>query len=76
MNLAEFERRITDAAEDLQHCAQKIKENDAFEVESWLIQTYKDLVGCKQYATEWANKQEAEIAKVEMARGYEIVGKS
>ena len=75
MKLAEFERRITDAAEDLQKCAQKIKEDNAFEVEGWLIQTYKDLLGCKQFATEWANKQEAEIAKVEMARGYDIVGK-
>ena len=74
MNLAEFERRITDAAEDLQKCAQKIKEDNAFEVEGWLIQTYKDLLGCKQFATEWANQQEAEIAKVEESRGYEIVG--
>lgn len=73
MKLAEFERHITDAAEALQQCAQKIKEDDAFEVESFLIQALKDLQGCKEFSTEWADKAEEELAKVEEAKGYDVV---
>lgn len=73
MKLAEFERRITDAAEALLLCAQKIKENDAFEVESFLIQAQKDLQGCNRFASDWADEVEAEIAKREEAKGYEVV---
>ena len=71
MQLAEFERRITDAAESLQHCAAEIKNDDAFEVESWLIQVFRDLEGCRSFASEWADEQEAEIAKAEENKPYE-----
>ena len=74
MNLAEFERRITDAAEALSQCAQKIKEDDAFESESHLLQAFKDLQGCRQFASNWADEQEREIAKAEESKGYDIVG--
>lgn len=73
MKLAEFERRITDAAEALSICAQEIKENDSFAVETSLLQAFKDLEGCKDFAARWADEQEAEIAKAEEARGYEVV---
>lgn len=73
MNLAEFERRITDAAETLQICAQKIKENDAFEVESFLLQALKDLQGCRNFVSDWADEQEREIGRTEEAKGYEVV---
>ena len=74
MKLAEFERRITDAAEALSQCAQKVKENDAFAVETFLLQALKDLEGCRQFSSEWADEQEREIAKLEESKGYEIVG--
>lgn len=73
MRLAEFERRITDAAEALNLCALSIKEDEAFDVERHLLQTLDDLEGCWQFATEWADEQEAEIAKAEEARGYEVI---
>ena len=75
MKLAEFERHITDAAEALAICAQEIKDNDSFAVETSLAQALKDLRGCSEFAKKWADEQEAEIAKVEDARGYEVVGK-
>lgn len=73
VTLAEFERRITDAAEALSICSQEIKENDSFAVETSLLQAFKDLEGCKDFAARWADEQEAEIAKAEEARGYEVV---
>ena len=73
MKLAEFERSITDAAEALSQCAQCIKEDDAFESESHLLQALKDLQGCRQFASDWADDQEREIAKAEESKGYEIV---
>lgn len=73
MNLAEFERRVTDASEALSQCAQEIKENNAFEVESFMMQAFKDLQGCRQFASDWADEQEREIAKAEESKGYEIV---
>ena len=73
MELAEFERRITDAAESLSHCAQEIKNDNAFEVEEWLRQAYKDLRDTSEFAKKWADEQEAEIAKAEEARGYEVI---
>ena len=62
MQLAEFEKRITDAAESLQLCAQYIKRNDAFEVECFLKQAQKDLTGCITFANDWADAQEEGIA--------------
>ena len=73
MNLAEFERRVTDAAEALSQCAQCIKEDDAFESESHLLQVFQDLQGCRQFVSNWADEQEREIAKAEESKGYEIV---
>ena len=73
MELAEFERRITDAAESLSHCAQEIKNDNAFEVEEWLHQAYKDLRDTREFAKKWADEQEAELAKAEEARGYEVL---
>lgn len=73
MQLAEFERRIIDAAEALQLCAQEIKENNAFEVENSLWQAFRDLEGCRAFVDKWADEQEAEIAKAEEAKGYEVV---
>ena len=73
MKLAEFERRITDAAEDLLRCAREIKNDNAFEVEEWLRQAYKDLRDTSEFAKKWADQQEAEIAKAEEARGYEVL---
>ena len=73
MQLEEFERHVTDAADSLLNCAQAIKENDAFEVEEWLRQAYKDLQGTSEFAKKWADEQESEIAKAEEAKGYEIV---
>lgn len=73
MTIDEFERRITDAAEALSQCAQKIKEDDAFESESHLLQAFQDLQGCRQFASDWADEQEREIAKAEESRGYEIL---
>jgi hypothetical protein len=75
MTLAEFERRITDAAEALSMCAQEIKKNDSFAVEASLSQVLKDLSGCTAFARKWADEQEAEIAKVEESREYEILKK-
>ena len=73
MKLAEFERRITDASEALFLCSQKIKEDDAFESESHLLQAFLDLQGCKEFASDWADEQEREIGKAEEVKGYEIV---
>ena len=73
MKLAEFERRITDAAEALSQCAQCIKEDDSFKAEGRLLQAIDDLQGCKKFASDWADEQEREIAKVEESKGYEIV---
>ena len=74
MRLAEFEKHITDAAEALNHCAQDIKRDNAFEVEYWLQTALSDLEGCREFATEWANEQEAKIAAEEEGRAYEIIG--
>ena len=73
MKLAEFERRITDAAEALQICAQKIKEDDSFQVESSLNHALDDLQGCKKFASDWAGEQEKEIAKAEESKGYDVL---
>lgn len=73
MQLAEFERRVTDAAEALRNCAEEIKNNDAFEVEQWLHQAFKELKDTREFASRWADEQEAEIAKAEEARGYEVI---
>ena len=73
MNLAEFERRITDASEALSQCAQCIKEDDPFKAEGRLLQAIDDLQGCRQFASNWADEQEREIAKADEAQGYEIV---
>lgn len=73
MNLAEFERRITDASEALSQCAQCIKEDDSFKAEGRLLQAIDDLQGCKKFASDWADAQEREIGKAEEAKGYEIV---
>lgn len=73
MELNEFKKRIGDATEALKLCSHKIEENDAFEVEGFLIQAQKDLQGCKEFATDWANKAEKELGEIEMAKGYEIV---
>jgi hypothetical protein len=73
MKLAEFERRITDAAEALANCALEIKNNNAFEVEEWLRQAYQDLRDTSEFARKWADEQEREIAKAEESKGYEIV---
>lgn len=73
MKLAEFEKRISLATEALEQCSLKIKENDAFEVENWLIQANSDLEGCKEFATSWANEDEKKLGEIEMAKGYEIV---
>ncbi len=74
--MPEFERRITDAAEALNLCSQEIKQDDAFEVENSLTQALKDLQGCKEFATKWADEQESEIAKAEEAKGYEVVAEN
>lgn len=76
MQLAEFERRITDAAEALAICAQEIKENNSFEVETLLLQALKDLNGCKEFASDWADEQERIIGESEEAKGYEGVSPS
>lgn len=60
MELPEFERRITDAAEALQLCAQEIKNGNAFAVEDFLFQAKKDLEGCRQFSKDWAEKVEEE----------------
>ena len=73
MQLDEFERRITDAIESLSNCAQEIKNNDAFAVEQRLFQARKDLAGTTEFAKQWADEQEAEIAKAEESRGYEVI---
>ena len=73
MNLAEFERRITDASEALSQCAQCIKEDDSFKAEGRLLQAIDDLQGCKKFASNWAGEQEREIAKAEESQGYETV---
>jgi len=74
MNLAQFEKRITDAAEALAICSREIKEDDAFAVETSVHQALKDLEGCKEFATKWANEQEELIAQAEEAKGYEVIG--
>lgn len=73
MNLAEFERRVTDASEALSQCAQCIKEDDSFKAERRLLQAIDDLQGCKKFASDWADEQKREIAKAEEAQRYEIV---
>ena len=74
MELAEFERRITDAAEALSHCAQCIKEDDSFQCEGLLLQALEDLQGCKKFASDWADEEEREIGKAEESKHYEVVG--
>jgi len=73
MNLAEFERRITDASEALSQCSQCIKEADSFKAEGRLLQAIDYLQGCKKFASDWADEQEREIAKAEESQRYEIV---
>ena len=73
MNLAEFERRITDASEALSQCAQCIKEDASFKAEGRLLQAIADLQGCKKFASDWADEQAREIAKADEAQGYETV---
>ena len=73
MRLVEFERRITDAAEALNLCALSIKVDESFDAERNLLQALADLEGCRQFASEWADEQEAEIAKAEEAKGYEVI---
>ena len=65
MELAEFERRITDAAEALSQCARHIKADDSFNAEYSLHQALDDLKGCKGFVSGWADEQERQIAKAE-----------